>query len=664
MRVRESAEAVCPVCGYRHEQEVADGLVLQPGTYLGNGKYLVGKVLGQGGFGITYVGLDLSLQRKVAIKEFFPMGQVSRNKESSVLLWSQATDGGTSGRESFLKEARKMAKMDMIPGIVQVLDVFYQNGTAYIVMTFIEGETLKAKLKREGLMVPDECLKLLRPVMHSLDEAHHNGLIHRDISPDNIMIDPKGKTWILDMGAAKDLDTGSREGMQSTQAVVKHGFSPPEQQTTGGKNIGAWTDVYAMCATIYYCLTGKLVPDAMDRLMNDTLSFPDSIPQPVSEVLKDGLMLRPEDRIQNLEELANAFDRVYTKNPDIRDGGEDGQDAAVNPEETAPEQPADGMPEIPAEENKDSDKQGGEYDLGAEPAHEVTSEMAEQPDETEKHSDEAVEQKETDVNPTPPTKKKAGKKWLIPALAAAVVGLAVVIMVMITPDSSGSTGRTKNAYEGMSAEQLYNRGSTYFSQRQYKKALEAYEQAAELGSLDALNDLGYMYKNGLGVKEDDTAAYRYFFKAASKGYALAMANLGIMYRYGYGVKENPGMALKWLRKSAEAGEPSGMYLLGEMYYCGEGVDRDYKEAMNCFQIAAENGDASAMYMLGYMYQNGEGVTKDYRKAYDWYVKAAEGNDPDGLHAVGEFYENGWVVSIDRSKAQEYYRKAEQYGYTE
>ena len=303
MRNKAAGETVCPVCGYRHESATWPAFALRPGTLLHDGKYLIGKVLGQGGFGITYIGLDTALELKVAIKEYYPMNQVNRSSMTGDLLWHSASDGGSSGRESFLKEARRMAKVNAIPGIVQVKDIFYQKNTAYIVMNFIEGETLKEKLLRDGAMTPEECVRTLKPVMEALGKAHQSGLIHRDISPDNIMIDRTGKLWVLDMGAAKDLESGSSP-TQSSQAVTKRGFSPPEQIIGSGRGkIGPWTDVYSMCATMYYCMTGILVPEATERLLNDRLSFPASIPDKMASTLRYGLALRVEERIQNMQQL-------------------------------------------------------------------------------------------------------------------------------------------------------------------------------------------------------------------------------------------------------------------------------------------------------------------------------------------------------------------------
>ena len=301
-----AGETVCPECGRAYGSANAETFALKPGTIL-EGKYLVGEMLGQGGFGITYIGFDLLLEQKVAIKEYYPMstGMVSRDGHSTV-VWSSAMMGKTGtqkGFDSFLKEARKMAKLGGIPGVVGVKSVFIQNETAYIVMDFIEGETLLKKLQKNGPMDFDSCVKLMTPIMQALAEVHEHGIIHRDISPDNIMVRPDGKLILLDLGAAKDLDIQGNDGsVQSSQMVAKHGFSPIEQYSKSGK-VGPWTDIYAMAATIYYCCTGILPPPATDRTIDDTLACQPLLTQAQFDILADCMHMRPQDRPQSMDTL-------------------------------------------------------------------------------------------------------------------------------------------------------------------------------------------------------------------------------------------------------------------------------------------------------------------------------------------------------------------------
>ena len=306
MHALAAGETFCSECGRPYGSVETEPFALKPGTIL-DGKYLVGEMLGQGGFGITYIGFDLLLEQKVAIKEYYPMstGMVSR-ENSTTVVWSSAVmqkSGMEKGFDSFLKEARKMAKLGGIPGVVGVKSVFIQNETAYIVMDFIEGETLLKKLQRGGPMDYGTCISLMTPIMQALAEVHKHGIIHRDISPDNIMVQSDGKLILLDLGAAKDLDIQGKDGnVQSSQMVAKHGFSPVEQYGQAGK-IGSWTDVYAMAATIYYCCTGVLPPSATDRMIEDTLTCRPRLTKEQFDVLAFCMNVLPQKRPQNMDAL-------------------------------------------------------------------------------------------------------------------------------------------------------------------------------------------------------------------------------------------------------------------------------------------------------------------------------------------------------------------------
>ena len=296
----------CPRCGFDPGAESAFPYALQPGMIL-NGKYVVGTVLGQGGFGITYIGWDLALESKVAIKEYFPSAQVSRTHTGQGTLQWYNTEAGRSardsGREMFLKEARKMSRVRDIPQVVRVQDLFQQNNTAYIVMDFVEGETLKNRLKKTGPLSWEKAKEIFLPAIDAMEQVHKAGLVHRDVSPDNLMLTPGGSVKILDLGAAKDLNINT--GASSMQ-VAKGGFSPLEQYIqTGGS--GPWTDVYAMAATMYYTLTGVLPLPSVDRLAEDTLRWDlpqlTALPETVRTALQKAMTISPKARTQSMGEF-------------------------------------------------------------------------------------------------------------------------------------------------------------------------------------------------------------------------------------------------------------------------------------------------------------------------------------------------------------------------
>ena len=304
--------SICPKCGYDEHTSTQSGSFIKRRTIL-NGRYIVGNAMGQGGFGITYIGFDMLLNTKVAIKEYFPMGSSVRNNDvtGNTVQWTSsefADFDWKAGCEKFITEAQKMAKLNSVAGIVSVHDTFYENETSYIVMDYVEGVTLKKYLLNNGLISHEKIVSLFSPLLKSLAKAHKNGLIHRDISPDNIMINEDGELMLLDLGAAKDLNINNNE---VSMPVMKMGFSPAEQYITKG-DIGPWTDVYAMCATIYFCLYGKVPPDSMERLMSDELAFPATafgkLPDNIISTLQNGLACRKEDRIQTMSELLDGFE--------------------------------------------------------------------------------------------------------------------------------------------------------------------------------------------------------------------------------------------------------------------------------------------------------------------------------------------------------------------
>lgn len=193
-----NGDGPCPHCGFDASTHIPAAHHLPPGTIL-YGKYLLGKVLGEGGFGITYLGWDLNLELKVAVKEYFPNGLVTRMSSYSTTvtaLTGNHMELYAQGMERFVDEARSLAKFWQLEGIVTVKDYFQANKTAYIVMEFAEGKTLKALLHDGGRIPADHVFHMMRPVMDALENVHGAGVIHRDISPDNLMVDDHGQIFM------------------------------------------------------------------------------------------------------------------------------------------------------------------------------------------------------------------------------------------------------------------------------------------------------------------------------------------------------------------------------------------------------------------------------------------------------------------------------------
>ncbi len=304
----------CPACGYE-EKPLEASIYLPPRTILSE-KYIIGKVLGQGGFGITYLGWDLNLNMKLAIKEFFPQGMVSRLPgQSKVVSFTGAEDKSFDfWLERFLGEARTLARFEQHPNIVSVRDFFKANNTAYMIMSYVEGMTLSQYLTRSGGKLSyKKAIEVMMPVMDALREVHEVGVMHRDVSPDNIFIDNKGRIVLIDFGAARQEIS---DKSKSLSIILKAGYAPEEQYRSRGKQ-GPWTDVYAVAATIYRLITDQVPPEAMDRLDEDLLTPPSQLGVVINiateEILLKALAVKAEKRYQSIEAFQN--DLLELKEP-------------------------------------------------------------------------------------------------------------------------------------------------------------------------------------------------------------------------------------------------------------------------------------------------------------------------------------------------------------
>ena len=308
----KGADLHCPVCGWQEGSPAESLLQLPPRTVL-DGRYLIGKALGQGGFGITYLAWDLNLECKLAVKEYFPRDICTRARDECTVQPVTQEDRKTfqGALKSFEEEGRALARFRNHPGVVSVLGFFQENGTAYIVMAYAEGMTLKEHLNRQGgSLLFDEALRLLVPVMDTLREVHSVGMLHRDISPDNIYLTLDSQVKLLDFGNARYV-LGERS--RSLSAVLKPGYAPEEQFRRQGHQ-GPWTDVYALAATFYRVLTGRIPPDAHDRLAHDDLIPPSQlgieIPRRAEEALLKALAVRQEGRFQSVADFQDALTRM------------------------------------------------------------------------------------------------------------------------------------------------------------------------------------------------------------------------------------------------------------------------------------------------------------------------------------------------------------------
>ena len=272
------------------------------------GRYKVLQVLGQGGFGITYHARDTQLEREVAIKEYLPTSLAVRHEGSRVLpRTTELAADFVWGRERFMAEARTLARLDRVPAVVRVHDFLEINGTAYMVMELVRGRTLEARLKHEGPLQQPAIERLLYPLLNGLERLHHTGFIHRDIKPANIVLDDDGHPTLLDFGAARAAIAGRTH---AATAIWTPGFAAVEQFMSGAQ--GPFTDIYALAATLYLCVTNSMPPNAVERLLQDRMA-------PASRLcsgrygasllagIDAGLAIKASDRPQTMSEWRIVF---------------------------------------------------------------------------------------------------------------------------------------------------------------------------------------------------------------------------------------------------------------------------------------------------------------------------------------------------------------------
>lgn len=389
---------ICSRCG--HDNRVRNsGAGYLPALVLQN-QYFVGRPLGSGGFGVTYLGYDLNLDRKVAIKEYFPRSLVQREGNSINLrpFSENETEDFQRGRRRVLEEGRLIAGLGNVPNVVQVYNAFPDNGTAYIVMEYVPGTTLANLVRNKGRLSFEYAYQLLRPVMMALEQIHQRGIIHRDISPDNIMVNPEtNQVVLLDFGAAHVF-----ENVKSGHTTsLRPGFAPVEQYSTTSAQDGR-TDEYALCATFYFALTGKKPAQSTELAYSGTpIQRPGELGSDITPaqeaILLKGMATRMGNRYRSMLELRRAFDA--------------GEDPQLTPAE---------QPEAPRYHGDSSGRRGSQ------PVHEPPPDLYDPQDHTVRSSAHL---------PPPPAGKNKGKrknKIIILAAVLSVVAVTAIAVGVIT----------------------------------------------------------------------------------------------------------------------------------------------------------------------------------------------------------------------------------------
>ncbi len=563
-------------------------------------EYRIEGVIGSGGFGITYKALDIQLDKVVAIKEYLPSDFAVRTDATTVRPKSTADqDDYQWGLDRFLDEARTLARFEH-PHLNHVHRYFEDNGTAYLVLDYIEGETLSDLLKREGRLEFTRLQRLVTELLSGLDEVHSAGYVHRDVKPSNIMFRENGSSVLLDFGAARQV-LGQRS--KSLTSVLTPGYAPIEQYDQKGDDIGPWTDLYALGMVAYRCVSGISETELIDAITRARLERKGKQDQDIKPAVEVG-------KEHYSSSLLKAIDWAIKVEEDERP-----QNVAAIKEMIAGDEVSDNAPD-------------------AVPVDKPEKQPIKQPDSP---------------------KSKQFWVWFC-VVVALLLSVFIVWSAKVEREKREETERVVQAErERREAERVAQ------AEREQREEAEQVAEAAHQGDTVAQYNLGVMYQNGYGVAQNDTEAVKWYRKAAEQGNALGQNNLGVMYQNGHGVAQNDTEAVKWYRKAAEQGNALGQYNLGVMYQNGHGVAQNDTEAVKWYRKAAEQGNALGQYNLGVMYQNGHGVAQNDTEAVKWSRKAAEQGEALGQNNLGFMYHNGLGVPQDYTEAVKWYRKAAEQG---
>lgn len=566
---------------------------------LQDGNYRILKVLGQGGFGITYLAIQVRLDRKVAIKEFFMKDFCERNETTRQVTLGTAGSRETvnSCRMKFLKEAKHIAKLDH-PNIIRIIDVFDENSTSYYVMEYIEGGSLSNKLGTTGLSM-SEATRYIFQVAETLEYIHKKNIAHLDIKPSNIMLNGNDEIVLIDFGVSKQYDFSTGEQTSVSPVGCSSGYAPLEQyEPDGVKDFSPQTDIYSLGATYFKLLTG-ITPLKASKITKDFLQEnlkAKGVPTAVISIICKSMEKLKENRFSDVCSFIEGLNSISLHVDDSSDKKD---------ENIAYKQYEEGTAVMPSQKEIDiwvKNVISGEYNTGRyKSAFEHFSEYAKMGNATAQYY--------------------LGKMYY----EGQCVGGSR------NYDKAAEWYR-KSAEQG-DADAQYELGCMYYDgkgvSRDYAKAAEWYQKSAEQGNAAAQFSLGYMYNKGEGVSKDYAKAVEWYLKFAEQGDPFVVhaidEQLDFMYSF-IGVSQDYTKAGEEFRKSAEQGNTIAQYYLGRMYENGRGVSQDNAKAMEWFRKSAEQGYTDAQCQLGYMYHNGIGVSKDHTKAAEWYSKAAKGGD--------------------------------------
>ena len=588
---------------------------LKVGSSLQGGKYKIENVLGQGGFGITYLATQELLDRKVCIKEFFFKEYCERDEATS-----QVSLGTQSNHElverfmnKFLKEVRTISQLDH-RNIIKIHDIFKENNTAYYVMDYVEGESLNDMVNRRGALPEKEAVAYIERVADALKYIHQQNINHLDIKPSNIMIRQGDyRVILIDFGLSKQYDAQGDQ-TSTTPVGISHGYAPMEQYKQGGvSTFSPQTDIYALGATLYKLVTGNTPPQAMDILDEGLPSLPSSLSSSVSETIKKAMQPRKADRPKSIDEFLSGLN-ISIPNESLAQEIKT-QHNVYTDEETKVLSNTD----IITEEKKDR--------------------VNENPQPKNIHDSEDI------GDPIEPESGRQRLKYIF----YIILSCLIIVWLSKTCNSDNSSPFENN--QPLTAQEIFEKGMAYYEKEDYANAIPLIQDAAERNYTYAQSALGGIYYYGKGLGKDFNKAAYWWNRAAQNGDAFAQYCLGMCYYNGEGVTKKLSLAKEWLEKSAAQGFEGAKKALQENDF-GETKKQlaisTRKQSLQETALSVEEkaavGDAEAQYQLGLKYSKllqgsyGKKADEHRNNMKLWWSKSAEQGHVKALYEMALLYE--------------------------
>ena len=682
-------------------------------------EYQIDRVLGQGGFGITYLATDVNLDKQIVIKEFFPREFSSRESNVYSILSHKGEENEVYQylMKKFLSEAKILASFSH-PNIITVTRFFEENNTAYFIMDYVKGESLKSYVERNGSLSQDNIEKVIIPILEGLKSVHEKSFLHRDIAPDNIYLTIDGKPMLIDFGSAKNT---IGDESKSLATIVKAGYSAPEQYISSSIHTKA-TDIYAIGGVIASMISGETPPEATKRqleLYNDMLDpleilfnkHKNNYSKSFIEAVYKSMSIKSKDRFQEVGELQYALvmgddappmdtinKPLNSKNIEVKKkksllfilpiillvavgviysvffNNEKVENRDINNTKLL----SDVNKTVVKEEEINTTKPLSDINKTVVEKEEINT--------TKSLSDmnKTVIKKEP-KNPISVTynlalmydygagvKENKGKAIkLYSEVCEFSHSLACKRLGEIYENGDGvkkDINETIKLYKKScdlnndlacnNLAYIYTRGI----EKDIGKAIKIYQKSCDLNNSLACKNIGYIYEKGKDVKQNINKAIKTYIKSCNLGNASICKNLGFLYLKGTKVAQSITKSILFYTKSCDLNNSTSCTNLGVLYDYGDDVKKDKNKAVKFYKKGCELNSGGACANLGYMYDEGDGVVKNDKKAVELYLKACNLKDAQSCSNLGAMYEKGEGIKKSKSKSKKSYQKACNLGY--